>query len=43
MSQDEYRQLVMRHKDRLHTYAVWLLQNREEARDVAQETLMRLW
>lgn len=43
MDREQYRKLVMQHKDRLHTYAVWLLQDREEARDVAQEALMRAW
>ncbi len=43
MDGEQYRKLVMQQKDRVHTYAVWLLRDREEARDVAQEALMRAW
>ena len=39
----EYRQVVMSEKDRVHTYAAWMLQDLEEARDVTQEALLRLW
>ncbi len=38
-----FREVVLRHKDRVHAYAVWMLGNAEEARDVAQEVLVRLW
>ncbi len=43
MDGDAYGREVMRHKDRLHTYALWMLRDAEEARDVAQEALLRLW
>lgn len=43
MDGEQYRKLVIEHKDRVHTYAVWLLQDREDARDIAQEALMRAW
>jgi len=43
MDQDGYRQTVLRHKDRVFSYAAYLLCNREEAQDVAQEALVRLW
>lgn len=43
MTRDEYQQIVLAEKDRVHTYAVWLLHDREEACDIAQEALVRLW
>ena len=43
MTREEYREQVLAAKDRLHTYATWMLRNREDARDVAQEALLRLW
>jgi RNA polymerase sigma-70 factor (ECF subfamily) len=33
----------MRHKDRLHTYTAWVLRDMEGARDVTQQSLIRLW
>jgi RNA polymerase sigma-70 factor (ECF subfamily) len=39
----EYERAVIEHKDRVHSYAAWMLHDREEARDVAQEALVRLW
>lgn len=38
-----YEQAVLMHKDRVHSYASMMLRNAEEARDVAQESLVRLW
>ena len=38
-----FERAVREHKDRVHTYAVWMLGEREEARDVSQEALVRLW
>lgn len=43
MDRDEFREAVMQHKDRVHSYASWMLRDGEEARDVAQEALVRLW
>ncbi len=43
MNGTDYRQVVVTQKDRVHTYAVWMLQDLEEARDVTQEVLTRLW
>lgn len=43
MVKDEFRDIAVREKDRLHTYAAWLLHDVEEARDVAQDALMKLW
>lgn len=43
MTSADFRIVVEKHKDRVYTYAVWMLGDREEARDVTQETLMRLW
>ena len=43
MTQEGFERVVREHGDRLHSHAVWMLRDREEARDVAQETLVRLW
>jgi RNA polymerase sigma factor (sigma-70 family) len=43
MKTEGYRRLVLETKDRLFTYAAYLLGDVEEARDVAQEALVRLW
>lgn len=43
MDGDTYRQAVLTHKNRVFGYAVRLLGDRDDARDVAQEALMRLW
>ncbi len=43
MNDEAYERVVREHKDRVFSHAVWLLREREEARDVAQEALVRLW
>jgi RNA polymerase sigma-70 factor (ECF subfamily) len=43
MTSEAYRQAVLDHKDRLYSYALWMVHDREEARDVTQESLVRLW
>lgn len=43
MDEDTFRGQVLEHKDRVFSYAAWLLGDREEALDVAQEALVRLW
>ena len=43
MDAETYRELVVRHKDRVNSYASWVLGDREEGVDVAQEALIRLW
>jgi RNA polymerase sigma-70 factor (ECF subfamily) len=43
MTSEGFRRAVLEHKDRLHSYAVWMVHDAEEARDVTQEALMRLW
>lgn len=43
MTSDGFRRAVLDHKDRLHSYAMWMVHDREEARDVTQESLVRLW
>ncbi len=43
MTEESFRRAVAEHKDRVFGYAVRLLGDREEARDVAQEALVRLW
>lgn len=43
MDREEYERAVREHKDRVHSHAAWVLHELEEARDVAQEALLRLW
>ena len=43
MERVDYERVVVEHKDRVHSYAAWMLHDREEARDVAQDALIRLW
>jgi RNA polymerase sigma-70 factor (ECF subfamily) len=43
MENAAYEQAATLHKDRVHSYAAHMLRDREEARDVAQEALVRLW
>ena len=43
MESVDYERLVREHKDRIYSFAVWTLRNAEDARDVAQEALVRLW
>jgi len=43
MEVEAYRQAVLELKDRVFGYAAQLLRDREEARDVTQEALLRLW
>jgi len=43
MESGDYERLVHEHKDRIYSLAVWTLRDPEEARDVAQEALVRLW
>ncbi|MCU0232001.1 MAG: RNA polymerase sigma factor [Acidobacteria bacterium] len=43
MEAEAYRQAVLELKDRVFGYAAQLLRDREEARDVTQEALVRLW
>ena len=43
MTDAGFRSAVLEHKDRVHAYAVGILRHREDARDVAQEALVRLW
>ena len=43
MDDAQFRDAVNDHKDRVYTFAMWSLGNREEASDVTQEAFMRLW
>jgi RNA polymerase sigma-70 factor (ECF subfamily) len=43
MRNEAFEKAVMVHKDRVHAYAAWMLGNSEEAQDVAQEAMIRLW
>jgi len=40
---EAYRELVWRHAERLHHFALRLLRNSADAEDVVQETFLRLW
>jgi RNA polymerase sigma-70 factor (ECF subfamily) len=43
MTTIEFQAAVMEHKDRVHSYARRMLRDHEDAKDVAQECLVRLW
>ena len=43
MDVGEYEKAVLEHKDRVYSFAVHLLRDPEEGRDVAQEALVRLF
>jgi RNA polymerase sigma-70 factor (ECF subfamily) len=43
MTTMEFEAAVMEHKDRIHSYARGILRDPEDAKDVAQECLIRLW
>ncbi len=43
MNTEIYQDLVVRHKNLVHGYAYRMVGNLEEARDIAQEVLIRLW
>lgn len=43
MEANDFRRTLEEHGDRVFSYAVWLLGDIEEAGDVVQDGLMRLW
>lgn len=43
MEHAAFERAALEHKDRVHGYAAMMLRDPEEARDVAQEALVRLW
>ncbi len=43
MTTTEFQAAVLEHKDRVHGYARNILRDPEDAKDVAQECLVRLW
>ena len=43
MEHEAFERAALEHKDRVHGYAAMMLRDPEEARDVAQEALVRLW
>lgn len=43
MTTAEFQRAVLEHKDRVHSYARHILRDGEEAKDVAQEALVRMW
>jgi RNA polymerase sigma-70 factor (ECF subfamily) len=43
MESEAFERRVLEHKDRVYSYAAWMLRDLEEARDVAQEALVKLW
>ena len=38
-----FRQLCREHRDRIYTFAWYYMGNREDAEDITQEVLLRLW
>ncbi|NKB67176.1 MAG: sigma-70 family RNA polymerase sigma factor [Candidatus Latescibacteria bacterium] len=38
-----FRQLCREHRDRIYTFACYYMGNREDAEDITQEVLLRLW
>jgi len=43
MERNEFDGAVRQHKDRVHSHAAWMLHGLDDARDVAQEALLKLW
>jgi len=43
MEHDGFEQAAREHKDRIFSYAAMMLRDPEEARDVSQDALVRLW
>ena len=43
MEKGDFEELVREHRDRVYTFALYSLKNREDAEDVTQEVLIRLW
>jgi len=43
MSQTTFKKLVQEHRNRVFSYTLYFLRNREDAEDVTQEVLIRLW
>ncbi len=43
MTDDGFELAVREHRNRVHSHAFWLLRDGEEARDVTQEAMVRLW
>jgi RNA polymerase sigma-70 factor (ECF subfamily) len=43
MTESEFKKLVLAHKDRVFSYASYLMHNRDEAEDITQEVFVRLW
>ncbi len=43
MTRSEYRRIVLALKDRINTFAAWFLRDVDEAADVTQDALLRLW
>lgn len=43
MEQEDFKELLERHRDRIYTVAFYSLKNREDAEDVTQDVFIRLW
>ncbi len=43
MNEKEFEKLLLLHKDRIFSYAFYLLRNRHDAEDVTQEVFLRYW
>jgi RNA polymerase sigma-70 factor (ECF subfamily) len=43
MSETKYRYLVQQYKNRIYTYALYMVRNRMDADDITQEVLIKIW
>lgn len=43
MNTQTYQKLLAEHQDRIYSYALYCLRDREDAEDVTQEVFLRLW
>ncbi len=43
MNRHAFKRVVLSQKDRVHTYAAWMIRDMEDSRDITQQALMRLW
>jgi RNA polymerase sigma-70 factor (ECF subfamily) len=43
MTDEGFERAIREHRNRVHSHALWLLRDGEDARDVSQEAMVRLW
>jgi RNA polymerase sigma factor (sigma-70 family) len=39
----KFKYLASQHKDRIFSYALWMVKNRQDAEDITQEILLKIW